>query len=163
MTGRLPQRLAGCEVLPPLIRDDIEPTHNAERRNGPASSERRSKSKEPSENRKASADRFAVLNTFVDCSMPKLSRAEALTWIVLFRDTRNGTARTSAADIARRIGVTRRAVTDALAGLRKRQLIKVVYQGGMNRGISVHQVCPLATPKAVTREDEHDDDSLHSQ
>ena len=160
MTG-LPQRLTGCAVLPP--RDDIEPTSNADRRNGHASPQQRDKAKRPGEKRKAAADRFAVLNAFVDCSMTDLSRAETLTWIVLFRDTRNGTARTSAADIARRIGVDRRSVTNALAELRKRGLIKVVYQGGMNRGISVHQVCPLTTLKAGAREAERDDDSLHSQ
>ena len=96
--------------------------------------------------KRATGDRFATINSFVDCSLAELSRSEALTWFVLWRDTKDGTARTSAADIARRIGCSRRAVTDALAGLRKRGLLTLIYRGGMNQGVSVHRVQPLAKP-----------------
>jgi len=91
----------------------------------------------------ATSNRFAELNAFVDCSMADLTRAEALTWFVLWRDTKNGTARTSATDIAGRIGASRRAVTDALAKLRKRGLLKLVHQGGLTGGTSVYRVVPL--------------------
>ena len=110
----------------------------AARRDGKAAG----KAKDPPERRRT-RDRFGVLNAFVDCSIADLTRAEALTWLVLYRDTRNGTARTSAADVARRIGTSRRTVTDALAGLRRRGLVKLVYRGGMNRGTSVHRVFPM--------------------
>ena len=90
------------------------------------------------------SNRFRELNSFVDCSVADLSRAEALTWLVLWRDTKQGgTVRTGSTDIARRIGVSRRAVTNALAKLRKKGLLRVIHQGGMNRGMSVYRVEPL--------------------
>ncbi len=75
--------------------------------------------------------------------MGELSRAEALAWLVLYRDTRNGTARTSAADVARRIGASRRTVIGAIGRLRKRGLLTLVYRGGLNRGPSIYRVHPL--------------------
>ena len=59
----------------------------------------------PKSRSKATRDRFGVLNGFVDCSMAELSRAELTTWLILYRDTRNGTAATAQADIARRGGI----------------------------------------------------------
>jgi DNA-binding transcriptional ArsR family regulator len=94
----------------------------------------------------ATSNRFGELNSFVDCSMADLTRAEALTWLVLWRDTKNGTVRTSARDIARRIGASREAVTTALAKLRKVGLLRLVHQGGMAGGVSVYHVEPLAKP-----------------
>jgi hypothetical protein len=38
------------------------------------------------------ADRFAVLNAFVDAGMVGLSKVDVMPWPVLYRDTRNGTA-----------------------------------------------------------------------
>ena len=87
--------------------------------------------------------RFAVLNAFVDCSLAGLTRAELATWLVLYRDTRDGTARTSASNIARRIGATRRTVMAALKGLRKRRMLTVVFRGSLNRGASIYRVHPL--------------------
>ena len=125
--------IPGCEVLPPMNPPRPRTTAN----NGKAEKPKRTA---------ITANRFHELNAFVDCSLTELSRAEALTWLVLWRDTKNGTVRTSAADIARRIGCSRRAVTDALARLRKRGLLVLVHRGGMNRGVSVHRVQPLAKP-----------------
>lgn len=76
--------------------------------------------------------------------MTDLSRAEALTWLVLWRDTKDGTVRTSMTDVARRIGTTRRAVVDAVGKLEKRGLLIVAYRGGMKRGTNVYRVRPLA-------------------
>ncbi len=125
-----PPRLPGCSVLPPM-----NPR--------PATANNSPKDKPK---KRATRDRFATINSFVDCSLAELSRSEALTWFVLWRDTKDGTVRTSAADIARRIGCSRRAVTDALAGLRKRGLLTLIYRGGMNQGVSVHRVQPLGKP-----------------
>ena len=124
MNGK-PPIIEGCEVLPPM-----EPGSAGHK----AHPKRRHKHR----------DRFAVLNGFVDCSMAGLSRAEALAWLVLYRDTRDGTARTSHADIARRIGTTRRTVTSAVGRLRRRGLLTLVYRGGLNRGASVYRVRPLS-------------------
>jgi len=106
---------------------------------------RRATAKEPAKaDRRRTRDRFGVLNAFVDCGMAGLSRAAALTWLVLYRDTRDGTARTSAGNVAKRIGTSRRAVTNALAELQRRGLLTIVYRGGMNRGASVYRVHSLS-------------------
>lgn len=132
MIDRPDNILRGCSVLPAM--QSAKPmTGRPPKTTGAAPT----KSKD-----KATGNRFVELNSFVDCSMADLSRAELATWLVLWRDTRNGTVRTSGTDIARRIGTSRRAVTDALAGLRKRGLLTQVYRGGLNRGVSVHRVNP---------------------
>ena len=130
MTNEHPPRLPGCSVLPPM--NPRPATATASPKDKPK--------------KRATGDRFVTINSFVDCSLAELSRSEALTWFVLWRDTKDGTVRTSAADIARRIGCSRRAVTDALSGLRKRGLLTLIYRGGMNQGVSVHRVQPLAKP-----------------
>ena len=142
MTG-LPQRLTGCEVLPPLIRDDLESTHRTDRRNGHASGERRDKAKGATKNRKASADRFAVLNNFIDFTLAGLTRNELAVWLVLYRDSRDGIARTSQADIARRAGMSDRTVRRSLTKLEAAGLLKAVHRGGLNRGSSSYRVSAL--------------------
>ena len=128
-----PPVLPGCSVLPPM-----EPPRPRQASN--------SEGTEKPKRTTATSNRFAELNAFVDCSMADLTRAEALTWLVLWRDTKNGTVRTSARDIARRIGASREAVTNALAKLRKCGLLRLVHQGGMTGGVSVYHVEPLAKP-----------------
>ena len=121
--------------LPPL------PPPMTPRPAAPANGKAGEKPKRPKE----TGNRFRELNAFVDCSLADLSRAEALTWLVLWRDTKKeGTVRTSMMDVARRIGTTRRAVVDAVAKLEKRGLLFVVYRGGMARGMNVYRVHPLA-------------------
>lgn len=128
MNNGHPPRLPGCSVLPPM-----NPR--------PATANNSPKDKPK---KRATGDRFATINVFVDCSLAELSRSEALTWFVLWRDTKQGIVRTSIADIARRIGASRRAVINAVAKLRKRQLLTLVFRGGINRGVSVYRVHPLA-------------------
>jgi hypothetical protein len=97
----------------------------------------------PRKRRRNTRDRFGVLNAFIDCTAGSLSRAEVLSWLILYRDTRNGTARTSHSDIARRAGIGRRNVVRAIGRLVKRGLLIVVYRGGLNRGPSAYRVYPL--------------------
>lgn len=129
-----PSILPGATVLTPM-----DAGHEPRRRNAKPSEGTAGKGKR---DRRKQRDRFGLLNAFVDCGMVGLSRSELATWLVLYRDTRDGTARTSATDIARRIGTDRRTVTDALRGLRQRRLITLVYRGGLNRGVSVYRVHP---------------------
>lgn len=132
------------EVLPPMETPGDAPPRHAE-------ADPRNRAAQPGKTKRRNAGtsggdtagRFAVLNGFVDCSMADLSRAELAAWLVLYRDTRNGTARTSAEDIARRAGTSKRAVLDALTSLRKRELLTRVYRGGLNRGPSVYRVHPM--------------------
>jgi DNA-binding transcriptional ArsR family regulator len=85
-------------------------------------------------------ERFAVLNAFVDFALAELNRREIAVWLVLYRDTRDGTARTSYDDLARRAGLDRRNVGRALRQLEGRGLVKVVYRGGLRRGVSRYRV-----------------------
>jgi len=124
--------LTGCSTLPPM--EPPRPRPGASTKKGTEKPKRTA----------VTSNRFGEINAFVDCSMADLTRAEALTWLVLWRDTKNGTVRTSARDIARRIGASREAVTTALAKLRKCGLLRLVHQGGMVGGVSVYHVEPLA-------------------
>jgi DNA-binding transcriptional ArsR family regulator len=132
-----PPILPGCTVLPPM---DRPPSTNG--RSAPG---HQGKAKGETTDRKT-GDRFAVLNAFVDAGMAGLSKVEALTWLVLYRDTRNGTSCVSAESIATRIGCSRRAVTNALAKLRKVGLLIQVFRGGEDRGPSRYRVLPLPKP-----------------
>jgi len=119
-----PPILSGCSVLPP-----VEP-------------EQSGKLKARIRKRKA-VGRFADLNNFVDFTLRELPRASVAVWLVLYRDTRDGTARTSQTDIARRAGLSERAVRKAIRRLESLGLVKVVYLGGLNRGASRYRIAPL--------------------
>jgi len=93
--------------------------------------------------RKATGKRFELLNSFVDETLSTLCRGDIAVWLILYRDTRDGTARTAQSDLARRSGLSVRGVVKALRRLEKRGLVKVVYQGGLNRGMSRYRVLPL--------------------
>ncbi len=103
----------------------------------------RGKAKGISAKRK-SAQRFAVLNDFVDFTLAGLSRADIAVWLTLYRDTRDGTAQTAYDDLARRTGLNRRNVGRALRRLELRDLVQVVRRGALNRGPSRYRVRPLA-------------------
>ena len=134
-----PQRLSGCGVLKP--RDDIE-QHNSLKVMAGGTRDAGQKPKGTS-NRRKTADRFAVLNSFIDITMANLTRNEIAVWLVLYRDSRDEIARTSQVDIARRAGVTDRTVRNVMRKLERRGLLKIVYRGGLNSGPSRYRVIPL--------------------
>ena len=119
--------IAGCETLPPML--DDEPRKVA------TTDKPRTK-----QSKQLTKDRFGVLNSFVDCSLVGLSKADVATWLILYRDTRNGIAVTSQADIARRIGASDRAVRSSIGRLVKRGLLVVVRRGGLLQGPSKYRV-----------------------
>ena len=127
-----PPRLDGCDVLPPMASGDHKQPDTNEQR----------KPKRKSRHGKA-ANRFDVLNNFVDFTICELPRGCVTVWFVLYRDTKDGTARTSQADISRRAGMSVRGVRDATRRLESRGLLKTVYRGGLNRGPSRYRVIPL--------------------
>lgn len=93
---------------------------------------------------KGKAGRFAVLNAFVDFSMASLDHPSRSVWLVLYRDTRpDGLARTSQADIARRIGMSVSTVKRALHRLETLELVSVKYRGGLGGRLSVYRVHSL--------------------
>jgi hypothetical protein len=80
-----------------------------------------------------SGDRWSVLNTFVDAVLADATEAEVRVWLVLYRDVKQGgLARVGMTDIARRAGLTRRAVVNAIAALKGRQAVEVVTRGSIN-------------------------------
>ena len=89
-------------------------------------------------------ERFALLNAFIDFTLADLTRAEIAVWLILYRDTREGTARTSITDIARRAGCDRSTVFRALNRLERAGLVKIVHRGGLGRGASRYRVLALA-------------------
>lgn len=101
----------------------------------------------PLKNKQQSDSRFAVLNNFCDMTMRKLTRAEIVIWMLLFRDTkREGVARTAQTDLARRAGVKTRTVERAVSSLERHGLLEVVRRGGLQKGLSIYRV------HALTRE-----------
>jgi Helix-turn-helix domain len=98
---------------------------------------------QPKENRVATG-RFQCINAFIDVTMGELTPAERSVWLVLWRDSKpNGLATTSQASIARRAGVTDRAVRDAVKRLKALALLTVVCRGTLRRGPSAYRVHPL--------------------
>src|SRR5262245_52598108 len=94
--------------------------------------------------RRRSGLRFQILNAFVDEGMASLTPHESAVWLVLYRDTKpDGTARTSVDDIARRAGIARRTVVNAIARLQQLKMLRVVKKGGLNRGPSSYIVFPI--------------------
>ena len=89
------------------------------------------------------ADRFGVFNAFADASMKDLTRAEIAVWLILWRDTKDGVARSAQTDIARRAGCSDRAVRTAIARLEELGLLEVVTRGSLGKGISTYRVFGL--------------------
>ena len=139
--GTIPLTLSGCDVLPPMERPVIQ---------APTATPKKATEAKEEPNRRKTADRFGVVNAFLDFTAAGLSRAEALTWLVLWRDTKpDGTARTSQADLARRIGADRSTVKRAVAALVKAGLLAVVYRGSLRRGPSAYRVQPQPRDKVT--------------
>lgn len=141
------QPLTGCSVLPPR-----EDTEGRESRTGTADRTADSGEKtKGSDNRRKASDRFAVLNNFIDFTMQGLRRNEIAVWLILYRDSRDGIAQTSQADMARRAGASDRTVRRVLTQLISRGLLTVVHRGGMNRGCSRYRVSPLVNNLTADR------------
>ena len=134
-----PMRLGGCKVLPPM---NPRPASMTPRLTTSSNGKAAEKPKRPKE----AGDRFATINAFVDFTLGGLTRNEAAVWLVLWRDTKAGTARTAQSDIARRAGIGRRTVVRMIDSLTTKGLLRTVHQGGLNRGMNVYRVLPLAKP-----------------
>jgi hypothetical protein len=132
-TQTKPPILEGCAVLPPM--------HQANGNGSPRQRQGDTAKAKGKPGRRKTADRFAVLNAFVDFTIAGLTRNEIAAWLVLWRDTKpDGTARTSQVDLARRVGVTDRTVRNVLGQLAEKGLLRVVYRGGIGRGASRYRV-----------------------
>lgn len=85
-------------------------------------------------------DRWPMLNNVVDLAMRDLTAAEIKVWLVLFRDVRNGLARTSMADIARRAGLEPRSAKRAMRSLEARRLVRIVAHGTIDGKPNAYQL-----------------------
>jgi len=139
MTSRIPPELRRAWDATEAAPDEPDAADRTER-----AAVGKSKAKGTAAGRQA-ADRFAVLNAFVDFTLRELTRAELAVWLALYRDTKaaDGLARTSQADLARRAGVNLGTVKRALAKLCRRGLLAVAYRGSLRRGPSAYRVRPL--------------------
>ena len=88
-------------------------------------------------------NRFRTLNHFVDKIMRDLKSSEVLVWFVLYRDCRDGIAKTSQRDIAARTGLRQATVSKAIGRLVDDKLIERKYQGGFQKGSSIFKVHDL--------------------
>lgn len=101
--------------------------------------------------RRKRGERFAMLNAFADCGLAELTGAEVKVWLILFRDVKaaTGTARTGQADIARRAGLSVRAVKLAIGTLQAKGFLRIVHRGRLNVGPSIYTVHPTGTHGAM--------------
>lgn len=145
-TPKLAEGLAGCAVLPPMTEDrprrNAMPTEAAHD-GTPHAAARKPTTTKGKTDRRATRDRFELLNAFVDFTAGRLTRSELLVWLTLYRDTRDGIARTAQADLARRTGASLRSISLAIARLERLGLLVVVQRGGLKRGPSSYRVRPL--------------------
>jgi hypothetical protein len=73
---------------------------------------------------------FQNLAAFVDQGLRMLTRSELVTYLILLRDTRpDGTARAGRDDLARRGGMSRRAVSRSIQALLGRNVLRIVRRG----------------------------------
>ncbi|NLX12450.1 MAG: helix-turn-helix domain-containing protein [Phycisphaerales bacterium] len=109
-------------------------------------------SREPPKRRSktSTGDRFRVLNTFADFTMCTLNRAEIAVWLLLWRDTKDGLARTSQVDLAKRAGISERTARRAISSLYRIGLLSIVHRGGLKQGPSTYRVYPLSGKHADT-------------
>ena len=130
---------------PPPLRPSPSPNGSNGQPPAPSPTEANGEAKGKPAGRKT-GDRFAVLNAFVDAGMVGLSKVEIGTWLVLYRDTRDGTACTSMASIAGRVGCSKRAVVNAVQRLCRLGFLIRVFKGSNLRGPSIYRVWPLPKP-----------------
>ena len=94
---------------------------------------------------KPTGDRWQTFNRIIDDILAPLTNAEARALMILFRDARADIARTAQSDIARRAGVSRRAIVDALQSLKQRGLIEIIRRGNLRNGVSEYRILPQKT------------------
>jgi len=141
-TPTKPPILEGCDVLPRMHEGNGSPRRH--QGNGSKKAKRK-----PA--RRDTAGRFAVLNAFVDFTMGGLTWAEIAVWLILWRDSRDGSARTSQADMARRAGVNVSTIKRAIGRLGRKGLLTTVFRGDLWHGPSRYAVHPMRRQEAQAR------------
>lgn len=125
-----------ADVLPPMIPRKSKPARleaAGKKVSPPVAVQSRARSTK-------SQERFKILNRFIDDIMGSLNPRQVKVWLCLFRDSRDGVAKSAQAYIAKRCGLKRPTVSTTIAELEELGLVQTVYQGGVNRGISCYRV-----------------------
>ena len=102
----------------------------------------------PSKRASAARQRFAMLNRFVDVGLRGIDATAAKVWLILYRDTRDGIARTGQGDMAHRAGLSTRTVRRALARLESAGLLDVVHRGRIGAGPSIYRIRATPSPES---------------
>jgi len=132
-------RLNGVSVMPPMESRQPKPEKpGTQEPHEPRNSRQRSKPKR-------SGQRFKILNDFVDCTMQQLTPRQTSVWFCLFRDSRNGVAKSAQVYVAQRCGLKRPTVSTTIGELEALGLVVTIHQGGVNRGLSWYRVSGLVT------------------
>jgi hypothetical protein len=97
-----------------------------------------------SQRRKASAQRFELLNAFWDKGTARtLTRTEALVWLALYRHARpDRSVCASHQTIANMIGIRRETAYRAVCRLRQKRLLKLERRGGPDQRPNVYKLLP---------------------
>jgi hypothetical protein len=92
-------------------------------------------------------NRWEELNRFVDETLRgELTGSALKVWLVLFRDARDGVARTSQSWIAERAGLTVRGVQMAINKLYEEKLVWLIMRGSPTGGVSLYGVAAVPNP-----------------
>lgn len=132
--------LKGFSVLAPM-----KDTSASADTSDSASADTRSTRSTP-KSRRGTGNRWNLLNLFLDDTLRGLSRADLAVWLLLFRDSKDGKARTAQSYIAKRAGICRRSVATSVGKLERAGLLEVVHQGGLNCGLSIYRVKATGKP-----------------
>lgn len=81
---------------------------------------------------------YHLFNTFMDRWAKELSHQEALVWLTLLRDSRDGEAQTSMRDITARTGVNPMTVHRTTKSLVRKGLLIVKKKGRRHHGASIY-------------------------
>ncbi len=146
--------LPGCSTLPPM--DPASPggytvasgpqAPRQGRNSGAESAKPAKADRKAAQGRKraqASGKRWRMLNAFIDAGGADLRPNDWRVWLVLFRDAKGDTARTSQKYVARRLGVDRKTVGRAVKRLQAVGLLDVLHRGGFRRGPSTYRLRPM--------------------
>jgi DNA-binding transcriptional ArsR family regulator len=120
--------LSGCDVIRPPSAP--RPSHAAAKK--PVS---------------AVVKKVLAANRFLDKHARTLTSAAVVVWVMLWRDERDGVARTAITDLARRAGVSEATIKRALRALRAGGHLRELRRGYPTRGPTVYRV--VACPKRL--------------
>lgn len=76
-------------------------------------------------------ERWMLFNRLIDVEQRRLTDSEFRVLLTLFRDSKNGIARTAQSDLAKRTGKCRGTIVRAIKKLIEKDIIEIVTQGGL--------------------------------